>query len=429
MINDKLIDKSFIKNLLTNYGTQICLTGLGFVWISLITYNAGIAILGYVSLLNAMGATFTNFVSFRTNESVISFYRQGITQHKYCLCSLALLGGIILDGAMACILFFLISLCTPAISTLFLKDISKINEIYIFSLFLVSNFLRGTSIGLLNAEEKFTIAYFIPVIENIGKICILLIFILINKNISLENIVTSMFISSSAVTSIVYFYPIKRIITLRSHLKTIKSSQIKSYFLFSFSTFISTTLKSGGQQLDILILGYLLPATSVGIFSLFKQFLGVLLQISAPFGGQLYPRIVQARSQKNHTAVTEAISLCSRKIILADLFAIPSLFIIFYIYCIFNNIYIDYYTIVCFYILALSYVLSQMQWWSRSFFLTYAPQYSIYLNLIPLIITTPIYFILGKNFQLLGICLSSLICSFVMLTTIIHCRKRILKLF
>lgn len=121
MINDKIIDKSFIKNILTNYGTQICLTGLGFIWVSLITYNAGIAVLGYVSLLNAMGATFTNFVSFRTNESVISFYRQGITQHKYCLCSLALLGGIILDGAMACILFFLISLCTPVISTFFSK--------------------------------------------------------------------------------------------------------------------------------------------------------------------------------------------------------------------------------------------------------------------------------------------------------------------
>ncbi|MFR9012945.1 MAG: lipopolysaccharide biosynthesis protein [Desulfovibrio piger] len=429
MFSKKIINRFFWKNILVSYGMQICMTSLGFLWVSFITHTAGITTLGYIALLNAMGSTLANVVSFRTNESVIYFYNQGTCKNNNAICLFSLLGGVILDLLMGLILLSLIWHFSPVLADLFLKDKTKEKEISQFAFYIIFTFLRGTGLGLLTARKSFHLTYILPVAESIIKISILAIYYVIYSKIELTNIINAMVISSLIITIIIYPLPFYNIyLILKSHkLKRIHKHLIKEYFKFTLNTFLATLLKSGSGQLDTILLGYLLTPTSVGLFSLFKQFSAPLFHISTPWGNQVYPYFIEAKANKSLSLITESIRIGTQKILLLDILAIPFLTIAFFTYASIMNINLPFVDKVSFIIVLTATIFSQLAWWSRSFFLTFNPTLSLYIISASTIITVITYLTLGNYFLFTGICMASLITNIIIYTLNIYLKKQILK--
>jgi O-antigen/teichoic acid export membrane protein len=172
-------------------------------------------------------------------------------------------------------------------------------------------FLKGTPFGLLASHERFRQVYAFNLIEPVGRALIVGGIVMAGQELKLEAIVWASVISGASATAIAYAYLIKDILSLR-HVK-MKTGIIRDYLRFSLSTFLSSTLKAGNQNIDTLVLGYVAGPSTVGVYNLMRQFLSPLGLLAAPFSGQLYPRFVQAVAQHRREDMRHTIVQVNRR--------------------------------------------------------------------------------------------------------------------
>ena len=406
-----MIDARFKGNVLFSYGTQIVGLGLGFVSVTLMTRFAGIHTYGMVAALTALAAVLTNLLTFRTNEAVVNFYKRGQVEKAPGLCRLALIGGLILDMAMGWLLFFMVQCFAPSIATSFLKDSNASSAVSLYSAVIFATFLRGTGYGLLVAEEQFRYINGLSILEQAVRVALLAAIVLSGATLSLDNIVLTMLFPAVAITAAMYVHPVKRLLGELRHI-SLERQRVGEYARFSLSTFASSTLKAGTNNVDTLILGYLTNPTSVGIYQLFRQFLGPIAMMAGPFSTQIYPRFAHAvaerRSRDIRTTIKHANGLLTKGV-LAALLVITPLLIGFLKW---NGIRLAAEDFIACALMAISAYVLQQLWWTRAFAISHNPNISLVSNIVYALFVLILVYTFTAALGLLGTALGMLLSAF-----------------
>lgn len=403
-----LIDARFKKNVLFSYGTQLAAIGAGFISLTLITRYAGIDTYGRVAILTALAGILINLMTFRTNEAVINFYKRGRVENDLGLCRLALIAGIALDLTIGLALFLIMKILAPAIADNLLKQVNMEPAVVIFSGVVLATFLRGTAFGLLVAEERFRVINVLNVAEQVLKVVLLSLAVYVGITLNLENIILMMLISSIVVTSTVYGLPLRRLFgDLR--LAKISNHYVRNYARFSLSTFVSSSLKAGNQNMDTMMLGYLTNPAIVGIYNLFKQVLSPMNMLAAPYSAQAYPRFVQAATERDSDAIRDTIVHANNLLIKRSVLFLIFITIFLSIYGEWNSLDLKFKEYFVFAVMVISAVLSQQLWWGRPFSLAINPTLTLRANVLSMILTISFVYLLTKTMGLTGVALGMLI--------------------
>ena len=380
-MKNSLIDGRFKGNILFNYTTQLIGVAAGFVTVTLITRHAGIHTYGMVAMMAALAGVLTNLMTFRTNEAVVSFYKRGQLEDDFGSCRMALVVGMLLDLVMGSAAFLLMRFTAPLIAGYVLKNPEMTHGVTLFSVIVLANFLRGAPLGLLVAQEQFRLANSLTLVEQLLKMILLGAMLLMGVRLTFESIICAYLYPAVGVSVVVYLFPLYR---LFAELRTarIPRGRISDYARFSLSTFLSSTLKAGNQNVDTVILGYLTNPANVGIYSLFRQFLGPIAMISAPFASQIYPRftgaVARRRYEEIRSTMTHANRLLLRGYLLLSAVIVPALVVYGY----WNRLgftTVQYFT---FGLMLINALILQQLWWCRPFSLAVDPNLSLRANLI-----------------------------------------------
>lgn len=376
-----LIDATFIGNAFFSYGAQAMAMLVGFANVTLVTRYAGVAVYGTLALLTALSAVLSNILTFRTNDAVVRFYGEGKASNKLEVARCSLWMGLLLDHVVGACLAGSLYFFAGTVATDLLKQPSAASAVQLYSLVLFAAFCRGTGYGLLIAREQFREANVLGLTEQVLKLLFVYVSLKMAGVLSLAAVIVATLAASTVTTLIVYWMPLREIVRLNSSVRVHRST-IAQYLRFSGSTFLSSTLKAGSQNIDNLVLGYLTNASNVGVYNLMKQFLNPIQMLSGPVGLQVYPRFVAALANRNTSAVDQTIvhgNLLLTRGAFALLFLIaPAL--MFYWYWI--NLPISPGLPVVFLLLALAAMLNQQLWWTRAFSLSTDPNLSVKGNLL-----------------------------------------------
>lgn len=376
-----LIDRRFKSNLLFNYVTQGIGIAAGFVTVTLITRNAGLNTYGLVSMMAAIGGVLTNLISFRTNEAVISFYKRGEVERDPGNRRLALAAGMLLDLAVGLFLFLLVGRLSPYIAADLLKDPSTAPGVSIYAVTMLSTFLRGTPIGLLIALERFRLVNLLNLAEQFLKMVVIALLAGFGYPLTFRTIIAAFLAPAALITLGVYWLPLAKLAgELRS--AVIPRQKIGDYARFSMSTFISSALKAGNQNVDTLVLGYFTNPASVGAYTLFRQFLAPVSMVTSPFAAQSYPQFSEAVAQRRVGLISSTVSHANRLLLGAflglALAIVPSLVV----YGNWNGLDFRGEHYLTFALMMLNALILQQLWWCRPFSVAVDPNLSLRGNLI-----------------------------------------------
>ena len=403
-----LIGSNFRRNVVYGYCSQGLKIVFGFAWVTIITKTAGIEVYGMIALLVSFSGVITNLLTFRTNEAVVKFYKRGELEHAPGLCRLAISAGIVIDLGVACLAWLLIQLLATKIAATFLKAPELANEVAMYSWVIFAVFLRGTGIGLLSATEKFRTIYTLAAIEQMLKVGLVLVILQYEFALSIGVIVIIILCPTVLVTLIFLLQPLRE---LFGDLKgePISEKEIRSYIQFSLSTFVSSALKAGNRNIDTLILGFLTSPASVGIYSLFKQFLSPLGLMVGPFYEQIYPRFVHAMSDNDSASMRHTISTTNLMLFKWTFVLLFAVILVAASYWSYMGLVFSKEYMITFFLMAASSLILQRLWWSRAFALAHDPNTSIVANIFSTILTVTMVFAGVQMFGLIGAAIGVLV--------------------
>lgn len=424
-MQNTIVNKEFLKNILFSYGTQLAAIALGFLFVTIITRYSGLEVYGKVAILVSLGGLVSNVLTFRTNEAVVKFYKVGLVEGNNALCASALVFGFIIDLVAGTFCVSLIYVFSDLVASGLLKqpDADELVKIYAWIVFL--GFLRGSSFGLLMAEERFALMNIISVVEQAIKVFLLICLLASTYELDFACIVWVMLLASLSVSCamVVYFFAKLRLI-FSFNMEVM--AYIRSYVSFSGSTFLSSFLKAGNQNVDTMMFGAFAGPMSAGIYGILKQFLSPIVMIGGPFSAQVYPHFVKAVSERNINLIISTIRKVNRMLLLAAcvLLLLCSLLLVGYVE--WNHLEIKSQHYVAFALLALALLINQQMWWARPFSLSLMPRASVvgnFLATLLLVLTLPV---LISRFDVVGGAVSILITQ---LTIFFYWRTRLLAVF
>lgn len=408
-----MIDKKFKSNTVISYLSQAGVVACGFAFTTLVTQYAGITVFGILGILTAFSSVLSNLLTFRTNEAIVVFYKRGESAGDLGLCKFALLVGILLDVLVGSLLFALVYNSASLIAEYLIRDTAAEAAIQLFAGTLFFQFFRGAPLGYLVAKEHFKSLNLLTLSEHLIKVGITAGIILGSGGINLHQIISAGLVAAMSASVTVYVFLLVKLV--HSFIKipvTINRGLIVDYLSFSLSTFLSTALKAGNQNIDTLVLGLVTDARLVGIYALFRQFLAPLAFISGPFATLAYPRFVQAVVDRRQTEIRAAIRQVNVKLIMvyagALILMIPAM--IGYGWWLKLDLQsADYLT---FAIMIGSAFLSGQLWWARPFSNAVNPNFSLQGNLFATLFLLTCIYPATSHFGLLGTSTVMLILGF-----------------
>ena len=407
----KIIDKKFRSNVLFSYGSQALKLALGFAWTTLLIKQIGIHLYGAITLLTALSATTSALLTFRTNEAVVQFHRLAEHQGNHGMARLALVAGLALDAMGACVILFLAYLLSPFISSLLLKDVSLAPSVELYSWVMVATFMRGTGIGLMAARDRFKVINAFVVMEQLGKLLILIGMLYLGTSLSLEYIIWVILLVTGLTTICLLSLVARELLLTRG--AVIPTGELGRYFRFSASTFVSSTLKAATQNVDSLIIGGVTGPASAGVYGIIKQFLSPLLILTGPFTEQIHPRFVSAVAGKQFADIRETIRTIGLKFWRWSTLLSVGIFVAISVYWVAVGLPLTAANFLTFLFSLASTLLLQQLWWSRGFALSIDPNISIraniYYGLLMLSLVTALTFRLGLAGGAAGVLISAMV--------------------
>lgn len=348
---------------------------------TIITRYAGMDVYGMVAVMAALSAILSNLLTFRTNEAVISFYKRGQLEGNLGLCRLALIAGMLLDCVVGLLLFGLMRFFALDIAESLLKRPEFADEVALYSWVILATFVRGTAVGLLAAEERFNYVSGVVFAEALLKVFLLLVFLWRDKPFDLQSVVFTNLVSSISITFLLYRIPAKKLLLDLRYIST-PFYMFAEYFKFSVSTFLSSSLKAGNQNVDTLIIGFFINPTQVGFYSLFRQFLAPISMIATPFASQIYPRFVQCVVERKRDLMRDTIRSGNRILLVGFLVAAGLIAPALYFYGQWNGLSFTTDHFTTFGVMAFGTLLLQQMWWARALSLSLNPNWSIYAGIL-----------------------------------------------
>jgi O-antigen/teichoic acid export membrane protein len=359
-----------------------------------------------------LSGVLSNLLTFRTNEAVINFYKRGEVEKDPGLCRLALIAGLMLDLAMGLLLFFAVQFFAPTIALLLLKDANATSGVIMYSGIMFATFLRGTGYGLLVAEERFRYVNSLSILEQGVRLALLSIIVLSGITLNFDNIVWTMLIPAALITGAMYFHPVKKLLGVLRRVELARD-RIGEYTRFSLSTFASSTLKAGSQNVDTVILGYLTNPTNVGIYNLFRQFLSPIAMMAAPFSAQIYPRFVHAVAERRGEDVRATIKHANELLAKGCAGMLVLITPIVIGFGIWNELQLTNKHFLAYALMGANAYLFQQLWWSRALAISHNPNISLVSNLVYLVLVLTLVYTLTAALGLLGTTLGMLLSALV----------------
>jgi O-antigen/teichoic acid export membrane protein len=377
-----MIDARFRSDALVGYAAQAIAVVCSFAFMAVVTRAGGIGVFGAVVVLVALASVLSNLASFRTNEAVIAFWKQGEAADDPGRGKFALLAGISIDLAIAVLLCGLVRWQAPNIAASLLGDAALAPAVELHGLVILVAFLRGTPLAWLQATGRFRVVYFLETLDHCVKAAIVTAAALAGATLALRDVVLAMLTAAACVTAPAALLLLS---ALAGPLRKVKTSReralVREYARFSSTTFVSSALKAGNQQIDTLVLGYLTDTRIAGVYGMFRQFVAPFGFLSAPFAALAYPRFVQAVSHRRNRDVRAAIDTVNRRLVLAYAGAAVVVAPLMYLYARRMGIDLTGTQLLAFALVLLAAVNNGMLWWARPFSNSVDPRLSLVANL------------------------------------------------
>lgn len=402
-----MLDKKFKIDSITSYVTQAATVISSLVFMFVVTQYSGVGTFGKVAILLAISGIVSNVMSFRTSEGVVYFVCKD-RESGYTLnyARQTIVQGILLDAIMGTIVIIVLTNFSAIISNEFLKDISDAKNVELYAWVFFGLFLRGTGFGVLQASQKFLYINLIKLVEISGK-TILIIYFSKTQELTLYQIIISILIPTIIATFIAFIYLIYfYLYEINSNNYNFKKEILKDFLNFSGKTFLSSTLKAGNKNIDVLTLGFLLDPKTVGVYSIFRQFLAPIPFLSTPLSALSYPRFIMILSGERFCELKEIIKGINKKLLYAYILITIVTSVALYIYLYTSRLEILILDYIAYLILIIGYILSSQLWWARSFSNSTDPSISIFANLYASVILITLIFPLVSRYGLLGCALA-----------------------
>jgi O-antigen/teichoic acid export membrane protein len=376
-----MLDRKFKSDTIFAYATQAGTVAVGFVFMLAITRYGSVELYGALMLLVSLSSVLGNAASFRTNESVVAFYKQGEVAGDLARCKFAIYAGILLDILVGSILLAILYLNDRLIASSLLKDAGAEREVALYGWVILVSALKSTPQGFLLATDRIKVVNAINFIEQLSKLIIAVSLVFFRGYLTLKTVIVAALIPAICAVLITY---IPLAVALLTHLRTapfrVERTLTGDYARFSLSTFTSSALKAGNQNIDTLILGFATDPRIAGIYATFRQFLSPLAFMTVPFESIMYPRFVKAVVEGRRTEIHKAIFSINRKLVrpygLALIAAIPAILL----YDLYIKINLGIMNFLALGIMGATAILRGRLWWSRAFSNSTNPRISMISN-------------------------------------------------
>jgi len=243
-----------------------------------IIVNLGMSNLGVFALLLSISSLLFNFIETRTNESIVYFLSQKNNKR------IVLTTSIIFDVISTIFLSFVV-VCGISLVRSSIDGISSISDSYLILGVLINIplLLSKSLMGFLNFKENFILFNFIAIVPIISKVLI----VYTVGPIDIPGIITLVFI-----INLIYglFCLLYILFTISFKLK-IDKIFFKSFFSFSYKTFLSTMLKSAHENSDKILVNIFLGNTYVGILDILQKILRLSRIFINPISTILLPKL------------------------------------------------------------------------------------------------------------------------------------------
>lgn len=369
----------------------------------LVTRFAGVEAFGILTILTAMSSMMGNLASFRTNEAVVAFYKRSSLSGDKEMAKLTLVLAFLIDTAISIILFTIVYFFSETIASVLLKTPSSTEAVRLYAIYFFAIVIRSSSIGYLQAREKFLIISSVSVSEYFSKVGVVLFFVLTLGTLELRHVIIALVLSSLTTSTIFCYFLIKRYIDTYHQVPLVINRNILLNFLsFSANTFLSSSLKAGHQNIDTLVVGAVTTTETAGIYGMFRQFLSPVLFISNPFSAIAYPRFVDATTRRSLREIYSLIiNICSKLLVL-DLVIISFIWLTLFFYLRYLNFSTTYVHWIVFSFMTLTTLSVQQVWWSRALSNSINPSYSLWSNIISFLVVSSLIYPAVQEFNLFG---------------------------
>jgi O-antigen/teichoic acid export membrane protein len=384
----KILNSKFKKDLAFSYFTQATNIGVVFIQLFLINRYFGVDIYGLLAIIMLTAGISTSLLTSKNSEAVTRFFTRELVNNDLKSAKFILFIGFVIDLIMGLIFILLIYLLSDFIAKTFMKDVNYSFEVFLYSFVVFFKFLRETFVGYFQARELFFQMNTIIVFESFVKAISLIGIIFIMHKHNLSDIIY-VFILASGLAFLYSFFIFINYYKSQFYKIALDFNKklLKEYWSFNLKTFLSSTLKIGHDQVDVLILSYFTSSYVIGIYSIFKKILNVFFIIISQVAVVRFTKIIKFYESKKFSEMLKDIKSKTLFIFYAiiPLFII-SLGLLKFIFVSMNIPFKTiYYTIYS--ILFIRVIVAALMWWWRPFIITHNVTAPIYMNTLNLIDT------------------------------------------
>ncbi len=309
-----VIDRKFRTDALVGYTAQAGSVASNFLFMTMVTRSAGIATYGALVVLAALSSMLSNLLTFRTNEAVVAFCKQAEVRGELARARLALLAGACIDLAVGATLLVTVVWLADPIARHLIKQPGAAPEVALYAGVLFCTLLRGTPVGLLQSEGRFGATGVLTLGEHVGKVLVLLALTAGGAPVTLRGAVLAVLVPAGVAAAIGLGVLAVRLTGRFRGAGGVGRGPLREFLAFSASTFASSTLKAGNQQIDTLVLAGVSGPGVAGLYGLFRQFLSPLAFASGPLSAIAYPRFVQAVAERRGAAVRSTVAAINNRL-------------------------------------------------------------------------------------------------------------------
>ena len=341
----------------------------------------GLKTYGYYTLIASTAGFVSTLLASRTGEAVTRFYTMYKSQSKVNMMATVIRYGLVTDLIFATIVVSIIFSTSSYVDQNILKESSNRSAIIIYGFIAGIEILIGTPFSVFQSEYKFKIINNIRILRDITGIGLVgVLFLGIGSRTVYGLISAQLFSSMLALCLSIYFlYQILKTNRLNIIAKAHQGFFLK-YLKYNFATFTSTMLKAGHKNLDKVVLGLITNAEIVGLYQVLHRFTFPVNFISAPFQMLYYPRIVELYSNAEKIKLLAFINDIDLKLMKMWLLLLTPIVILApFAFIVLDIEWRNQYFVYLF-LLMISALEANLQWWARSLANTINPMLSVWAN-------------------------------------------------
>lgn len=287
--------RQLIRDSSWTYAATAVTVGLQLLETIMVARFLGVEQYGVFVLIASYPEVILQFLDFRVREAMTKYLAEFMLRDEKAQ-AVALVKLLWLLDVGTGLLAFLIVVFTAALAIgwLNLDEVVKPLIItYSFGLFFAS--LDGASGSVLRVFDRFAWAFWLSSIGNLARFGLLLAAVFWGQ--SLVAIVWARAVSELIMTGLLGS---ASFIVLKRHLWPYRKSRLKVLEThwrglagFMFHTNFAATFKAAVSKLDVLILGFFIPASTVGVYKIASKFAQLLLLISDPLVTAVLPNFIR----------------------------------------------------------------------------------------------------------------------------------------